>query len=118
MLLDTLELVRVRAVFVETFAFELRELLVPLFVVTVGERLTLVLVVDSLVVVEREVTFVSDGFDLDTTPSLVDVDRVTVPSLNEVLVLTSPLLLRIDALLLSTDETLLCDEVGRAPDDL
>ena len=105
---------RVRVELEETFAFELFELDVPLFVVTVDERLVEALLF-SLVVDERvEVAFVPDEFD-----RVVEVDRVSAPSLNEVLRLTSPLLLlRTDELLLSTDETLRCDEVGRVPEDL
>lgn len=120
LLLVTFVLVRVRAAFDETFA--LFESFVPRFVVTVDERLTVTLlfVAFSLVVAERVFTFVPDELDLDVTPSLVDVVRVSTPSLNEVLRLASLplLLLRITELLPSTEETLLCEDVGRVPEDL
>jgi hypothetical protein len=91
LLVDTLELVRVLVLFVETFAFELPEAFVPLFVLTVDERL--LSVAFSLVVAERVFTFVPDEFDLETTPSLVEVDLlVSAPSLNEALRVTLPVL--------------------------
>ena len=104
--------VRVLAVLVDTFVLFVT--FVPLVVFTV-DRLpfALLLAALSLVVVTREVVFVPV-----VAREVVAVDRVTVPSLNEVLRPVSPLLLLAAALLLSTDVTLLCDEVGRVPTDL
>lgn len=122
MLLDTLELVRVLSALVETFTFELP---VPRLVVTCVERFTVVLllVAFSLVVAERVFTFVPDVFARVEVPSLVTVERLSVPSLSEVLRLTSLpllllLLLLIVELLLSTEEAVRCEDVGRVPDDL